>query len=91
MIFIIRSDGDSAKKFIDRLHTVVGPSKVSYFTSCAEYELKFIKQNGVNPSKFTVVEVHQGLSIAKVIEYAKVYEEYFNIPVFFGRVEDLWQ
>tara|TARA_R100001594_G_C4030289_1_gene261080 strand:- start:736 stop:1011 length:276 start_codon:yes stop_codon:yes gene_type:complete len=91
MIFIIRSDGDAAKKFVDKAHSTLGPSRVAYFTSCGEYELKFIQQQGVNPSKLTIIEVHQGLSIAKVVEYAKLYEDSFGLAVFFGRVEDLWQ
>tara|TARA_R110002020_G_scaffold11466_1_gene43125 strand:- start:5 stop:280 length:276 start_codon:yes stop_codon:yes gene_type:complete len=91
MIFIIRSDGEAAKRFIEKIHTLVGPSKVAYFTSCAEYELEFIKKNGVNPAKLTVIEVHPGLSIESIVKYAKIFEDRFNLPIFLGRVEDLWQ
>lgn len=91
MIFIIRSDGNSSSKFIDKTLRVLGPSKVSYFNNCGSYELEFIKTSGVNPGKLTIIELHSECEIKTAMEYAQVFENKFNIPVFFGKVEDLWQ
>lgn len=91
MLFIIRSEGNASKNFIEKIYTLFGPGRVEKYTDCGVYELKFILDKTVSQNKVTVIELHEGMAVEVGIEYARMFENKFNLPVFLGRVSDLWQ
>tara|TARA_R110002020_G_scaffold318716_3_gene534369 strand:+ start:3991 stop:4266 length:276 start_codon:yes stop_codon:yes gene_type:complete len=91
MIFMIK--GNSVTDFVEKLHTLIGQKKVRYVVNCSDYELEFIYNNFKDPDALTVIGLHENYSVRspEAEEWAKKFEEKFNIPVFMGKVWGLWR
>jgi len=92
MIYIILQENEETMvSFGTKIQERLGKANVRVVASCAEFELQWIFDNYSEHEQLTVIGIHPKYEERKAVNWAKKYEEAFNVPVFVGKVWTTWR
>ena len=88
---ILQENEQTLINFGTRLQEILGSNNVRVVPSCGDYELKWIFDNYKEHDTLTIIGIHPKYEESGAVIWAGKYEKKFNVPVFVGKVWNIWQ